>query len=158
MLHLFCSEMGCDNIRAMKALFRSLLLWLLLLALPFQGVASASMLLCAPLAAAAQPASQAQAMPAGHDHAAMLAAAKTHNPAADAAQSGAGHDSAGGHGQSGAKCGTPGACCVGASLVADISVAVPSMPSGSQPVPFRARILRAVDLAGFERPPKYFLA
>jgi hypothetical protein len=116
------------------------------------------MLLCAPLSAAAQPASQAQAMPAGHDHAAMLAAAKAHNPAADAAHSGADHDSAGGHVQGGAKCGTPGACCVGATLVADISVAVPSMPSGSQPVPFRARILRAVDLAGLERPPKFFLA
>lgn len=136
--------MGCDNMRAMKVLFRSLLLWLLLLALPFQGVASASMLLCAPLGAAAQPASQARAMPAGHDHAAMHA--------------GADHDGVDGHAQGGAKCGTPGACCVGASLLADISVAVPCMPSGSQPVPFHARALPAVDLAGFERPPKFSLA
>jgi hypothetical protein len=142
----------------MKALFRSLLLWLLLLALPFQGVASASMLLCAPSGAAVQPASQAQAMPAGHDHAAMLAAAKVHGPAADAVHGGADHDGASGHAQGGAKCGTPGACCVGASLVADISVAVPPMPSSSQPVPFRARILPAVDLAGLERPPKFFFA
>jgi hypothetical protein len=144
----------------MKALFRSLLLWLLLLALPFQGVASASMLLCTPSGAAAQPASQAQAqaMPAGHDHAAMLAAAKAHSPAADAVHGGADHDGASGHAQGGAKCGTPGACCVGASLVADISVAVPSMPSSSQPVPFRARVLPAVDLAGLERPPKFFFA
>jgi hypothetical protein len=54
----------------MTALFRSFIVWLMLLALPFQGYAAASMMLCAPAA----PAPLMEMDQPGHDHAAMMAA------------------------------------------------------------------------------------
>jgi hypothetical protein len=134
----------------MKAVFRSLLLWLMLLAIPFQGVASASMLLCGPATAAApsQAPSGPPAMAAGHDHAAMLAAA------AQASHDG-GQDERGMHDSHGpSKCGSTGACCVGAALAPALPV-LPQLPAASsQFISFHSGRLPAVDLALPERPPR----
>lgn len=131
--------------RPMKALFRSLLLWLLLLAIPFQGIASAGMLLCAPLPAAAHAvAAPAMAERHGHDHAAMLAAA------ADAGNSA--HDGHDAHGPT--KCGSSGACCIGAALAPSLPGALPELGVPSQSIPFYSGCLPAVDLALPERPPQ----
>lgn len=73
----------------MKSVIRVLALWLMLVALPFQGFASANMLLCG----AAKPAAQAGA----HDHAAMLADSP--------------HDCGNSE-----QCSSMGDCCLGAAL------------------------------------------
>lgn len=150
----------------MKLLFRSMLVWLMLVALPFQGFASASMLLCAPMspsAMLAQAAGRAQAG-AGHDHAAMLAAGAAAQTQAQA-EHGAPH-----HGLAGAahqnqkqqdhqqheksRCGTPAACCVGAALAPAMPDALPGLQSPSEAIPFHGAPQSSADLAAFERPPK----
>jgi len=113
----------------MKSLIRALTLWLLLAALPFQGFASASMLLCGAPAVTA-PA----AMPEGHDHASMLAEA--------------------GDSHSDADCCATHACCISAAL----AFAFPR-PSVEPQLASRIRLAdpfppQPVDLAVPERPPR----
>lgn len=151
-------------------LLRSLVVWLMLLAMPFQGYASATMLSCAPSAHDA-----AMTMPAAmagvHDHAAMMAALDqtmhepiTHDHAAhdpvlhdhvlhdhvmhDHAGDGAGHHD---HG----KCGNCAACCAGAVLASTAIIALPPELGGvSGPLSYYTDFLPAVDLAHPERPPQ----
>ncbi|NVD97440.1 hypothetical protein [Massilia sp. BJB1822] len=138
----------------MKLLFRSMFVWLMLLALPFQGFASASMLLCAPMsppAMLAQAAARVQA-DAGHDHAAMLAAGGTadaQHEMQDHSQHGQGKQE---HDKS--RCGTPAACCVGAALAPAMPDALPGLQSSSEAIPFHGAPQSSADLAAFERPPK----
>jgi len=121
-------------------MIRVIALWLMLVALPFQGFASASMLLCG----TAQPV--AQAMPDGpHDHAAMLASAQ---PDGDNAAHCAGSQ----HGSA------MGACCVGAAP----AYAMPQAASQPQ-LAERLRLPEPVpplpvDLALPKRPPRAILA
>lgn len=121
----------------MKFVLRSLIIWLMLLAVPFQGVALASMLPCAaPVAAMA-----AQAMPDGHDHAAMLAAAAQEEGAGDSVADDA-------------HCGAAGACCAGALLAPVVPDCLSMQAAASQAIPFYSGYPAAVDLAGPERPPQ----
>ncbi|WP_377704664.1 hypothetical protein [Pseudoduganella sp. UC29_71] len=161
--------------RSMQAVFRSLLLWLMLVAIPFQGVASAGMLLCAP----GPVPSRAPDMKAGHDHAAMLAAAhadrvdshaghahhgvaqpdaETQTQQTQQAQAGEPGAADGGHGAHSshgpAKCGSTGACCVGAALAPALPGVPPAPAVSSQSIPFYSGRLPAVDLALPERPPQ----
>ncbi|WP_154668080.1 hypothetical protein [Pseudoduganella violaceinigra] len=120
----------------MKSMIRVIVLWLMLVALPFQGFAAASMLLCG----AAKPVAQA----AGHDHAAMQASAQ--------------HDDGGAHCAGGSHGNAMGHCCVGAAL----AYALPQAAAQPQ----RAERLRLpeamppppVDLALPKRPPRAILA
>ena len=128
-------------------LLRTFIVWLLLLALPYQGYASAAMMLCLPAA----PASAAghAAMPAGpHDHAAMMAAMQDQQQEASPDQSG--HA---GHSHGGIKCGGAACCVAGAPFMA-AAIAVPVLPAVSSAIPFHSEFLRAVDLAHPERPPQ----
>lgn len=123
----------------MKSMIRVIALWLMLVALPFQGFASASMLLCA-TSNPGKPAAQA-AQGGQHDHAAMLASAQQ-------------------DGDDGAHCaGSPhgsamGDCCVGAALAYALPQAAPHLqlaerlrlPEAVAPMP--------VDLALPKRPPR----
>ena len=124
----------------MKSMIRVIVLWLMLVALPFQGFASASMLLCG----TAKPA--VQAMPDGpHDHAAMQAAAQ-HDGDKTA------HCAGGQHGS------PLGACCVGAAP----AYAMPQAASQPQ-LAERLRLPEPVpplpvDLALPKRPPRAVLA
>jgi hypothetical protein len=137
-------------------LFRTFIVWLMLLALPYQGYASASMMLCAPAVPAASATGQ-MAMPAGpHDHAAMMAAMqdrqldqqqdRQHEASSD-------QSSHTGHNHGGIKCGGAACCVAGAPFMAQ-TIAVPVLPAVSSAIPFYSEFPRAVDLAHPERPPQ----
>lgn len=129
----------------MTVLFRSLVVWLVLLAVPYQGYAAAQMMLCAVAAPASASASHAQmVMPSGpHDHAAMMAAMAQAKPKAN--------DGAASH--SSMKC-SGSACCAAAAPVLTLQVAEPALPMASRVIPFYSGFLPAVDLAHPERPPQ----
>jgi len=138
-----------------KFFVRSLLLWLLVLALPFQGFASARMLACAPVAAPAQAAHDHQAMMLAmqgkpHDHAAMLRAM-----AGQAAHTA--HDGHDGHHES-AKPGSCAACCIGAAMAPIVLPSLALLPPASTSIPFRAGHVPSVDPVLPERPPRTTLA
>ncbi|NYE60518.1 hypothetical protein FHW58_001670 [Duganella sp. 1224] len=127
----------------MTVLLRSFVVWLMLLALPYQGYAAAQMMLCvAPAASSAADAAN-MVMPAGpHDHAAMMAA-----------QAKAGHDAHDGAStHTSMKC-NGSACCaaVAPALALDVAAATP-LPARA--IAFYSDFLPAVDLAHPERPPQ----
>ncbi|MET0319334.1 MAG: hypothetical protein ABW069_01285 [Duganella sp.] len=151
----------------MTDLLRSLVVWLMLLALPYQGYAAAAMMACAP----APPAASHIVMPtmhamhamhdlqslhgsAGlsrgtHDHAAMLAATAQDHPDGSSAHAGHAHGSV--------KCGGAACCLAGAPLLSDLAV-MPVLPAIGAPIAFYAEFLPAVDLAHPERPPQAHFA
>ncbi|MBV7534313.1 hypothetical protein KW842_00900 [Duganella sp. sic0402] len=131
----------------MTVLFRSLVVWLVLLALPYQGYASAQMMLClAPASAAASAGHAAMAMPSGpHDHAAMMA------EQAKAASTASHADGASSH--SSMKC-SGSACCAAAAPVLTWEVTEPALPVAARIIAFYSDFLPAVDLAHPERPPQ----
>jgi len=127
----------------MANLFRSIVVWLMLLALPLQGFASVAMACADGIPAAdaihaAAPMAAAQAGGMHHDHAAMLAKAD-------------GGDHHSGHGT--LKCGGA-ACCVGAALAPCLPVVQPALPLAAAPTSPYSGFLPAVDLAHPERPPQ----
>ncbi len=126
----------------MTVLLRSLIVWLMLLALPYQGYASATMMLCvAPATATTSGSSTQAAMPSGpHDHAAMMAA-QVHK------------DHAGKSAHSTMKCGGTACCAAAAPMLATMG-SVPLLPLVSVTIPFYSNFLPAVDLAHPERPPQ----
>lgn len=140
----------------MKNLLKSLLVWLLLAAIPFQGFAAASMLTCGQ--AAAVPVA---AMVHGHcDQPTTPTAsppARTHDAAANANANANVHLHADAHPHShgAGKCNTCASCCFGAVLTPPVSslhvpgdlpqVALVSADNGP---------VATVDLALPERPPK----
>ena len=129
-------------------LFRTLIVWLMLLALPYQGYVSAAMMPCAPAAPVAS-ATAHKAMPAGpHDHAAMMAAMQDQNQEVSPDQS-----AHAGHSHGGIKCGGAACCVAGAPFMAQ-AIAVPVLPAVSSAIPFHSEFPRAVDLAHPERPPQ----
>ncbi len=132
----------------MNTLLRSLIVWLLLLALPYQGMAAAAMFACAP--GHAKPAQvqlehqvrDAQLAPC-HE-----AAAVAHVPAPDAQPAHADGDS----------CGTCAACGIG---VAVLPASFPPLAAQAPPVAsavFADSCLASVHLAQPERPPRPRLA
>jgi hypothetical protein len=132
------------------SIFRSLLVCFLLLALPFQAFASASM--WPPAKGPATPAQAATAaeLPPCHQGAQAMAAAmgaKDHD----------GHDGHAGRHAKG-KCGTCAACCVGAAMTSGSSAALALAPSRFVSIPFRAGYLPSVDPVLPERPPSTVLA
>ncbi|WP_440963319.1 hypothetical protein ACL58G_23250 [Massilia sp. GER05] len=112
---------------------RSLIAWLLLLALPFQGLAAARMLpsVIAPAITHATPVAQ-------HCHATAVARAD---------------DSAHQHEHRGA-CGD---CCIVVALV-PVPLVPPAFPPPSTAIPFRAGHLASVDPPLLERPPRRLAA
>jgi hypothetical protein len=133
-----------------KPILRSLLVCFLLLALPFQAFASASMrpLVAGSGSALATPAhaSMAAQLPPCHQGAAMTSSMNDK-----------GHD---GHPSRHAKgkCGTCAACCVGAAMASGVSAALTPAPSRFVSIPFRAGYLPSVDPVLPERPPSTFPA
>jgi len=126
-------------------LVKSLIVWLMLVAIPFQGFASASMLMCAPMQAPAME----MATSMDHDHhAMMMAQAMEHASAAPAD----GHDAANHH--DGGKCNTCASCCFGAAMapagIARLSAESPQLAAFH----FEPGHVARVDLALPERPPQ----
>jgi hypothetical protein len=113
----------------MHKLVKTLLLWLMLLALPLQGLAAVTPH-CVP------PLSSMHGV--RHEHGAQQTAPDSHHHLP--AKGGSTHDS----------CAT--ACCVGALLPA--SLGLPALPAISQPVAERARHMTGIVHAPPQHPPQ----
>lgn len=108
----------------MRSVFHTLLIWLMLLAVPVQGFAAASMLSCEPIIVSnAVPADNySDGHAHHHDHAQMSAGVDhTHHHQ----QNSSNHHAAG-------KCGACAACCIGASMTAPVALILPDMHVDSE--------------------------
>lgn len=126
----------------MKSVLRSLLVWMLLLALPFQGYAAAAMLPCAPVQAA--PLRSATMGAPDHDHSKMLAAQRA------GAAGDAGTVAPKQHG--GGQCNACSACCPANLMVVSLEVASDTQRFAT--APFKPGFMPVVALALPERPPQ----
>lgn len=130
----------------MKPVLRTLFVWLLLLALPFQGVAAARMLpfVGKPLATVSAPAA-ASATTSAHSCHDMHMAAADHHP-----DQGKDQDKSRPHGA----CAD---CCI---VVAPVPAPLvpPACAPPSWAIPFRAGHVPSVDPALPERPPRLLVA
>lgn len=126
----------------MKTAIRSLFVWLLLLALPLQGMAAARMLPCVgAVQAGAVPAMQAHAAPCARHAAAIPHAAGMADHGGTAAQ----------HSHGGNGCGF---CCIGVALAPALVLPLALAPPDFIAIPFRAGHVTSADPALPERPPR----
>ena len=133
----------------MKTVLRSLFVWLLLLALPFQGVAAARML---PSVGAGNVMAAVHAAPAMHPcHEMGLAAAVKHVAPADAGIRTADKHTAGKHHGSCAD------CCIAVAPI-PARIVPPAFAPPSIAIPFDAGHVPSVDPALPERPPRFLAA
>jgi hypothetical protein len=138
---------------------KTLLLWLLLAALPLQGYAAASMLPCqgghgAPARIAGQP--QRQADGAAHHHAASARQVAASGHCAMPTQHHQDHQDHPDHcgaDAGNAKCSSCAACCVGAATAVPVSALAGIRPAGSEAIPYRVMHVTAHIPGGLERPP-----
>ncbi|MDB5933799.1 MAG: hypothetical protein JWQ01_1143 [Massilia sp.] len=152
------TPLGCAKIISVKILVKSLIVWFLLLAVPFQGFASATMLFCAPMQSHSPVAHTDAASSEHHDHDAMLAgqhADHDHNISGDheASPDDADHTSMASH-HDGSKCNSCAACCFGASMPPSGSVRPAIDSQRFSAIPFDTGFVPAVELALPERPPQ----
>jgi hypothetical protein len=124
-------------------MLRFLLVCYLLLALPFQAFAAASMRLPAALT---QTAPVAKQMPPCHQQMAKAAPAGDQHADQRADQ----------HAKD--KCGTCAACCVGAAMASSLPAALALAPPSTVSIPFHAGHLPSVDPVLPERPPSILTA
>lgn len=145
-----------------KTLLKSLIVWLMLLAIPFQGFASATMLVCAPMESMPQlavmaiaPVSthHADAAATGHQHHAD-AAASGHQHHADDAAHVAADDGAAAHHHADGKCNSCATCCFGAIMAPSSASRIPPEMQHFAFLSFEADRIASVDLAHPERPPQ----
>jgi hypothetical protein len=128
-------------------MLRVLIVWIMLLAVPLQGFAAATMIPCAPPAAGAQY---------EHDHESMADdtdASTTHQHDEDIASATQGDHHPAPHHQSG-KCATCATCAACAAMVPSFLAVLPVSAASSIIAPFDQQILPSVDLALPERPPR----
>lgn len=130
----------------MKILFKTIVVWLLLLAAPVQGFAAAAMMCCVPTQ------EQMTMMPADHAGHEMpqhhAAASMNHADCCMSTSNGHSHDSTG-------ACSSCLAGCVGMAIAPPVIAAVSSMPIyGSEAIPFRSQVFRSFVSATPERPPQ----
>ncbi|MDP3668123.1 MAG: hypothetical protein WA191_24345 [Telluria sp.] len=121
-------------------MLKALLVWFMLLAVPFQGFASATMLLCAPLPL---PLSSAP----GVQHGQHAGSAHQHH------QAGAVADQSDHH--AGGKCGSCAECCIGALIAPSCLPSLPVAAPHYVAIPFDMGEVPSVDLAFPERPPRF---
>jgi hypothetical protein len=143
---LLSRSIAYAKIVAVKTLLKSLIVWLMLLAIPFQGVASATMLVCAPIDSAPQRAAVASAVAGPHQHHAA------HADAADKADKAAAHHHAGG------KCNSCATCCFGAIMAPSTASRVPAEVQHFAFISIEIDQIASVDLAHPERPPQTSLS
>ena len=139
----------------MRFLLRSLLVWLMALALPLQGIAAAGMQACGPTHGHTGPV-VASAHESVHGHAAMRSvhgdvhgeahAPALQHPSADTELPAAGH-----------QCGACAACCPAVALPA--ALVLPAVPlSETVVIPAAPARLASFVPPGLERPPRAILA
>lgn len=156
----------------MLRLFKTVLLYLLMLAIPAQGFAASTMLFCGP-SHQRMVSAQDSARHAAHGHSGALtlvADHQDHTPSADSMDSlghasahevAAPHDSDSGPGKTGDiakfKCSACAACCVSAAITAsDLKLPLANQafePIASRPIPYVGFLTD-----GPRRPPRTFLA
>jgi hypothetical protein len=123
-----------------------LIVWVLLLVLPLQGFASATICCCAPSMASAQ-----------HDHGTAsdedhhASAAQVHDEHGVIGLHDGHHHPADHHAAKCSTCGTCGSCL---SMAPSFTTALPASSPQSLAAPFDQHILPSVDLALPERPPR----
>jgi hypothetical protein len=129
------------------------MLWLVLLAVPFQGFAAAAMLPCAPASGQSHHAAMTHAghdMRAMHDHAMM----QDHHGVAQHS-----HDSTKTHGHDAdGKCASCAACCIGAAMAPALLDGFAATPPPSHSIPFRAVHVPSIHPQVLERPPSSLIA
>ncbi|GAB3414297.1 hypothetical protein NX774_00025 [Massilia agilis] len=123
----------------MNAIVKAFFVWLMLLAVPFQGFAAASAVLCAPLPVASV---QDMAKPATDQHGTVAAGGEKASAAAHP------------HHHADGKCGACANCCTGAAITPSFVPALPVHPARLVSTPMAAHRLVSVDLALPERPPR----
>ena len=130
----------------MKSILKLLLVCYLLLALPFQAFASASM---------RQPAAPVQQPPC-HQQMAQVSMDGQHHDHKAVAHAASTQDDHSAHEKG--KCGTCAACCVGAVMAPSLPASPALAPPSTMLIPFRAGHLPSVDPVLLERPPTSLLA
>ncbi len=128
----------------MKPIVRLLLVCYLLLALPFQAFAAASMRL--PIAGVSSVAVAKADLPPCHQQMAKAAAAH------------GGHAEAHADNHTKSDCGSCGACYVGAAMAPSLPATPAPAPPSTASIPFRAGYLPSVDPVLPERPPSILAA
>lgn len=124
--------------------FKTLLVWLMLLALPLQGYAAASMALCKSGMPAQPPAHVHDAGAAGHHaHAPVQAQAAGEHCASPSDMS---------------KCSTCATCCAGAIMAPAVHQLALARPAGSQPIPYVSMHVTSHVPCALERPPHTLIA
>lgn len=134
----------------MTKLVRLMLVWLMLLAIPFQGIASAAMLSCAH-DAMGTPAHTAGTASAGHCHDDAPQATAAMHHADTGSHDASGHDHDG-------RCSACAACCMGAAIAPLPAIAAAPPAPALLHAASANHHLPAVDLALPERPPRLSLA
>jgi hypothetical protein len=144
---------------------RRFLLWLLMFAVPLQGMAASTMLLCGPSHHRQQAAAQVDVeveAEAAHDHGLHHGASAIDLQDHDHADAGDAHTASGAHtpgsaGISKSKCSVCASCCSGVAIVATpLTTAV-----AEQPEPytvFLATDFEPVFIDGPKKPPRFLLA
>ena len=135
----------------MRSIFHTLLIWLMLLAVPVQGFAAASRVLCGPMTAPAVAVTQLH----HHDHAEMSAngesmQAQHHQPQ----QHDQSHHQQNSNDHAQGKCGACASCCIGASISAPANVRMPAMHVDSQRIVAFESFPTSIVLDYPDRPPQ----
>ena len=130
----------------------------MLLAVPVQGYAFATTLLCAPLGTASRTVAPHHAPSAAHDHQAMLLTQHADIVHVTGADTPVNHaetsDTASPNHDAGGQCNACSAGCLGAAMALAHTMRMPVEAQQSTVVPFDSLFAPAVDLALPERPPQ----
>jgi hypothetical protein len=133
-----------------KAIFKVLVLWTMLLTLPLQGFAAATMSCCPPPSAAAGHCHDQDGAADGMVEGGHASTARTDHVHAGPGAHTDHHTPAHHHG----KCATCGSCASCVPMAPALVAAIPAPASPSIAMPFDQHTLTSVDLAHPERPPR----
>lgn len=129
-------------------MFRRLLIWIMLIALPLQSYAAAGMIYCEPAHHAVGATADSPHMHAGED-----AHVHHHNDMAMADEH-SDQDRSAPHKNSASKCSACSACCLGIAVIGTLDSRIHT-PTGSPIMVARATLAHAsVILEGLQRPPR----
>lgn len=150
----------------MKIGFKILVLWFLLIAVPFQGYAAATMMCCGSAhSKGAEHAAQASTMQgsmhsrlSGMDHNHDDGAVAAGSSSATESDSGAHHHDGGTSKRLTFKCSTCASCCVGAALVQTSDHSFCAAPQNSSRISFHSRYFYCFVPETLERPPYHLIA
>gem|GEM_PF-872366 len=153
--------------RTNPTMFRRLIIWIMLFALPLQGYAAVAMIYCGPshhasAAVSHEVSAQQSTHPTAHHHAndsGTQDASNHHHAEADTQPSGQHNSSNDSPHNSSHKCSACSACCMG-SITAMAPFSSPVFITAGSPIliPHQTASLSAVFLEGPLRPPRTILA